>query len=216
MSEPYKRVLLKLSGEAFAEHGKGIDEKRLTDIVRQIADANAQNVEVAVVVGGGNFVRGAQLSHQAIRRITADHMGMMATVLNGLALRDAFESVGVHALLVSALPIPSIAPGIDNRQVHKALKDKQIVIFAGGTGNPFVTTDSAASLRAVEINADLLLKATKVDGVYDSDPQENPNAKRYEHISYDMALEKRLKIMDVAAFSQCKDYNVPIRVFNVF
>ena len=212
-----KRVLLKLSGEALNAPGQfGLGEYEISTMVSQMLIAAQQGVEVAVVIGGGNFLRGAQACGNQLKRITADHMGILATVLNGLALRDAITAKGYSVLLYSALPIPGIVEGVNIRHAQEALSRGTIVIFAGGTGNPFVTTDSAASLRAVEIEADVLLKATKVDGIYDKDPAKHKDAKRFDHLTFDEVLTRRLEVMDIGAFSQCKEHHIPIRIFNLF
>ncbi len=212
-----KRVLLKLSGEALTTPGQfGLDAVQISAMVQQIVAAAKQKVEIAIVVGGGNFLRGATASNTQLTRMTADQMGMLATVLNGLALRDAIVAAGCEVELFSALAITGIAPAIDIRRARKVMAKSRVVIFAGGTGNPFVTTDSTASLRAIEIEADLLLKATKVDGVYDKDPSKYKDAKRFVRLSFDDALERRLAVMDIGAFSQCRDYRIPIRVFDLF
>jgi uridylate kinase len=216
-SLPPRRVLLKLSGEALAEEGQqGIHAGQLSTIAKDIVAAAKAGIEVGVVVGGGNFIRGCQNTANNIQRVTADHMGMLATLLNGLALRDAIEAEGYHATVLSALPVPGIVEGYSARRAIAELASKKVVIFTGGTGNPFVTTDSASSLRSIEINAEVLLKATKVDGIYNADPRRNPEAKRYDFVSYTEALQKELAVMDLAAFCQCRDYNVKIRVFNLF
>ena len=215
--KPPRRVLLKLSGEALAdEQGVGVNHSRLMALAEDVAIAAKNDVEIGIVVGGGNYIRGSQSSEAFLERTTADHMGMLATVMNALVLRDALEANGQHTLVLSAFSVAGIADGFNVRTAIEALSSKKVVIFAGGTGNPFVTTDSAASLRAIEINADVLLKATKVDGIYDADPKRNKNAKRFSALTFSEALDKRLAVMDVAAFSQCRDYNIPIRVFNLF
>ncbi|MDF2529829.1 MAG: pyrH [Gammaproteobacteria bacterium] len=213
----YKRVLLKLSGEAFAgESQQGVSPERLLAVAKDIQEAVTKGVQVAIVVGGGNFLRGASVSNEVISRTTADHMGMLGTILNGLALRDALESINLKTALFSALAVQGVAEGFDYRKAIYSLQQGHIVIFAGGTGNPFVTTDSTASLRAIEINADIILKATKVDGVYTSDPKKDASAKRYDKLTFDEALQKQLAVMDLAAFCQCRDYNIAIQVFNLF
>ena len=217
MSQAVKRVLLKLSGEGFTENGEpGVSTNRLLDLVKQIAAANKQGIEIGVVVGGGNFLRGSQAANKVLARQTADHMGMLATVMNAIVLRDTLLQVGVDAVVFSALEVKGIAPMFDAYQAKKVLSEKRVAIFAGGTGNPFVSTDSAASLRAIEIGADILLKATKVDGIYDADPAKYPNAKLFEHLTYDQALADQLAVMDLVAFWQCREYCIPIRVFNLF
>ena len=216
MSKP-KRFLLKLSGESFADDsGRGLDQARLLNVAGQIKQALTHGIEIAIVVGGGNFLRGATLSNEVITRTTADQMGMLATLLNGLAVSDALNVAGCKTKLYSAMAVQGVADAFDYRRAIASLEAGRVVIFAGGTGNPFVTTDSTASLRAVEINADVLLKATKVDGVYAQDPKQYPDAKRYEQITFQQVLREELAVMDLAAFCQCRDYNVPIRVFDVF
>lgn len=211
-----RRVLLKISGEAFSSGDEVLCAKRLDSIVKDLKEARSKGVEIAIVVGGGNFLRGANASNALLKRITADHMGILATILNGLALRDALDAHHIPVKLFSALSVAGIAPVFDYSLAINALKEKEIVIFAGGTGNPFVTTDSGGSLRAVEIEATVLLKATKVDGVFDKDPNKFKDAKRYTHLSFDEALHKELKVMDLAAFCQCRDYNISVQVFNLF
>lgn len=213
----FKRILLKLSGEALkgnAGESNAVDTEALASIVRQVTDIRRDGVEVALVVGGGNFFRGISGVAHGMMRTTGDFMGMMATVMNGLALRDAFEMEGVPCEIQSALPVEGVAPSVDLRHASHALGDGRIVVFAGGTGHPFFTTDTTAALRACEIGADALLKATKVDGVYSDDPVKDPDAERYEKLSYGEALEKRLGVMDSTAFSLCRDNGIKIVVFN--
>jgi uridylate kinase len=213
----HKRVLLKLSGEAFAgESQQGLSSERLLAVAKDIQEAVKKGVQVAIVVGGGNFLRGATVSNDVITRTTADQMGMLGTILNGLALRDALESISVKTALLSAVAVQGMAEVFDYRKAISYLNQNHVVIFTAGTGNPFVTTDSAASLRAIEINADVILKATKVDGVYTADPKKDPSAKRYDKLSFEEALQKELAVMDLAAFCQCRDYNISIQVFNLF
>jgi len=216
MSKP-KRFLLKLSGESLADDSsRGLDQERLLDVAWQIQAALKQDIEVGIVIGGGNFLRGATLSNKVITRTTADQMGMLATLINGLAISDALNAQGCKAKLYSAVAVQGVADAFDYRRAIASLQAGCVVIFAGGTGNPFVTTDSAASLRAVEISADVLLKATKVDGIYAKDPKKYHDAERYEQVTFQQVLREELAVMDLAAFCQCRDYNVPIRVFNVF
>ena len=210
------RVLLKISGEAFSDGEASLSPVRFDAVVSELLEGVAAGVEIGIVVGGGNFLRGASIESPLLHRVTADQMGILATVLNGLALRDAIEARGGAVELMSALPIEGVVSAFDYRLARKALAKKKIVIFAGGTGNPFVTTDSAASLRAVEIGASVLLKATKVNGIYDKDPQKFSDATLYEHLSFAEVLQKELAVMDLAAFCQCRDYNVAIQVFNLF
>lgn len=213
----YKRILLKLSGEALAGEGSyGIDPVALNTIAEEIREVAEMGVSIGLVVGGGNIFRGSQAAAQGLERVTADHMGMLATVINGLALQNALEGKGILTRLMTAISMEAVAEPYIRRRAVRHLEKGRVVIFAGGTGNPYFTTDSAAALRAVEIQADLLLKATKVDGVYDSDPKTNPGATQFETISYIEALEKGLKVMDATAISLCMENGIPIRVFNLF
>ncbi|MBW5802485.1 UMP kinase [Coxiella endosymbiont of Ornithodoros amblus] len=212
----YRRVLLKMSGEALM--GKGlhaIDPNVLDRMAKDITQVYQLGVQIAIVIGGGNFFRGAALQAAGINRITGDYMGMLATLMNALALRDAFERSNLPIRILSAIPMTGVADAFHRRKAIHHLQQGRVVIFAAGTGNPFVTTDSAASLRGIEINADVVLKATNVDGVYSDDPEKNPQAKLYKHLSYQEALKKELAVMDLAAFCQCRDYNMPLRVFNI-
>ena len=212
----YRRVLLKMSGEALM--GKGtyaIDPTVLDRMVRDILQVHQLGVQVAIVIGGGNFFRGAALSEAGINRITGDYMGMLATMMNALALRDAFERSELPVRVLSAISMSGIADHFSRRKAIHHLMEGRVVIFAAGTGNPLVTTDSAASLRGIEIGADAVLKATNVDGVYSADPVKNPDATFYKHLSYQEALEKELAVMDLAAFCQCRDHDMPLRVFNI-
>ena len=184
-------------------------------LAEEIGELIALKVEVGIVIGGGNLFRGESLSALGIGRITGDHMGMLATLMNALALRDAFERAGYEARIMSAIPMSGIVDHYDRRKAIYHLQSGRIVLFAAGTGNPLVTTDSAASLRAIEIGADLLLKATVVDGVYTSDPRQDPTATKYHKLSYQEALKKELGVMDLGAFSQCRDHNMKLRVFGV-
>ena len=212
----YKRIMLKFSGEALAGTTKyGIDPKVLDRLAGEVGELVTLGVQVGLVIGGGNLFRGETLSAAGIGRITGDHMGMLATLMNSLALRDAFERAGFATRIMSAIPMSGVVDHYDRRKAIYNLAEGRIVIFAAGTGNPLVTTDSAASLRAIEVEADVLLKATNVDGIYDSDPQLNSGAKRYTTLSYQEALEKELGVMDLAAFTQCRDHKMPIRVFNL-
>lgn len=212
----FKRVLLKLSGEALmGEFSYGIDPaviKRLAGEIKELIEAQ---VEVAVVIGGGNIFRGAGLAEGGMDRVTGDHMGMLATVINSLAMQDALEQIGLNSRVMSALKIHDVCEDYIRRRAVRHLEKGRVVIFAAGTGNPFFTTDSAGSLRAVEINADLLLKATKVDGVYDSDPAKNPDAVKYDRVTYDEALQAKLGVMDATALVMCRDYDMPLTVFNM-
>lgn len=213
----YQRILLKLSGEALmGRYDYGIDPDVIARIASEIAHVSKLGVQVAVVIGGGNIFRGAGLAQAGMDRVTADHMGMLATVMNSLALQDALERVGVYCRVMSAVKINQVCEDYIRRRAIRHLEKGRVVVFAAGTGNPYFTTDSAASLRASEINADIMLKATKVDGVYDTDPQKNPNAKMYEEIKYDDAISKKLAVMDATALVLCRDNNIPLRVFNLF
>jgi uridylate kinase len=213
----YKRIVLKLSGEALREKGSrdNISPQIVSSIAEQIRDIHALGTEVAVVVGGGNIWRGLSASHRGMERTTADHMGMLATVINGLALQSALEQLGVETRVQSAIDISDMAEPFIRRRAVAHLERGKVVIFVAGTGNPFFSTDTTAALRASEIGAEIILKATKVDGVYDSDPVENPAAKRYERITFSEALAQRLKVMDSTAFSLCMDNKVPIIVFDM-
>jgi uridylate kinase len=212
----YKRVLVKLSGEALlGEADYGIDPLMLKRVATELVDVAATGVQVAVVLGGGNIFRGAGLARSGMDRVTGDQMGMLATVINSLAMQDAVENLGAQARVMSAIRINEVCEDFIRRRAVRHLEKGRIVIFAAGTGNPFFTTDSAASLRAVEIGADLLLKATKVNGIYSDDPVKNPAAARYERLSYDRVLDDRLAVMDATAIVMCRDNNLPLRVFNL-
>jgi uridylate kinase len=212
----YKRILLKLSGEALmGDLDYGIDPKVINRIAAEISQVKDLGVQIALVIGGGNIFRGAGLSESGMDRVTGDHMGMLATVINSLALQDAMESFDVDARVMSALQIHEVCEDYIKRRAIRHLEKNRIIILAAGTGNPFFTTDTAASLRAIEIGADVLLKATMVDGVYDSDPKKDKNAKLFEKISYDQVLNKKLNIMDATAVVVCRDNNLPLRVFNL-
>ena len=212
----YRRILVKLSGEALmGEADYGIDPAFLKRLATEIGAVRERGVEVAVVIGGGNLFRGAGLARAGMDRVTADQMGMLATVMNSLALQDALESIGVHVRVMSAIRINEVCEDYIRRRAVRHLEKGRVTIFAAGTGNPFFTTDSAASLRAIEIEADLLLKATKVDGIYDSDPVVNPGARRYDRLTYDRVLDERLNVMDATAIVLCRDHRLPLRVFNL-
>jgi uridylate kinase len=218
-TEPrYKRVLLKISGEGFCPPGGfGIHRAELDRVAQEIADVARLGVQVAVVVGGGNFLRGPRFARElGMDMSTADYMGMLATVLNALALHEALERLGFVSRVQSALTISRVCEPFIRLRAIRHLEKGRVVILAAGTGNPHVTTDSAAALRAVEIRAQALLKATKVDGVYDSDPKLNPAARRYEHVTYDQVIDGRLKVMDVSAVDLCQQHHIPIVVFNLF
>ena len=214
----YRRILLKLSGEAFQNRrdGSSLDFDTFTSMARQLKDVRAMGVEIAIVVGGGNIFRGLPGEGCGIDRTTGDSMGMLATVINSLALQSALEREGLYTRVMSAIAMPAVAEPFIRRRAVRHLEKGRIVIFGAGTGNPFFTTDTAAALRASEIEADALLKATKVDGIYTDDPKKNPKAKRYHTITYREALEKRLRIMDAAAFSLCSENRIPIVVFDFF
>lgn len=212
----YRRVLLKLSGEALmGELEYGIEPRVIQRIAKEIAAALETGVEIAIVIGGGNIFRGAGLARDGMDRVTGDHMGMLATVMNALAIQDALESLQVYARVMSALQINEVCEDYIRRRAVRHLEKGRVVILAAGIGNPFFTTDTAASLRAIEIGADVLLKATKVDGVYDADPMTNPDAKRYDAVTYDQLLTDKLLIMDATAIVMCRDNNLPLRVFDL-
>ena len=213
----YKRILLKLSGEALmGQFDYGIDPEVLSRVAEEIIELTKLDVQVAVVIGGGNIFRGAGLAEGGMDRVTGDHMGMLATVINCLALQDAIERSGAYCRVMSAIKINQVCEDYIRRRAVRHLEKGRVVVFAAGTGNPFFTTDSAASLRAVEINAELMLKATKVDGVYDADPVKNPNATLYKNLSYDQLLTDKLNVMDATAMVMCRDNSIPLRVFNMF
>jgi uridylate kinase len=213
----YRRVLLKLSGEALmGSCAHGIEPEVIQRIAAEIQVVNASGVQLALVIGGGNLIRGAGMASRGMDRVTADHMGMLATIINALALQDALEKAGASCRVMSALKINQVCePYIRGRAVRH-LEKRRVVVFAAGTGNPFFTTDSAASLRAIEIDADIMLKATKVNGVYSADPVTDREAVLFERISFDEALERRLGVMDTTALVLCSEHNMPIRVFNIF
>ena len=213
----YQRILLKLSGEALlGEEDYGIDPKIIHRIATEIREVIRQGIQVAVVIGGGNIFRGAGLAQSGIDRVTGDHMGMLATVMNSLALQDALERVGAFARVMSAISVHDVCEDYIRRRAIRHLETGRVVVCAGGTGNPFFTTDTAAALRAIEIGADILLKATKVDGVYSADPRKDSNAELYERLGYDRVIESKLGVMDANAIVLCRDQRMPIRVFNVF
>ena len=211
-----KRILLKLSGEALLGGvDYGIDPEVINRIAGELRDVRELGVQVAVVIGGGNIFRGAGLAQAGMDRVTGDNMGMLATVINSLALQDALEKLGVHARVMSAIRINDVCEDYIRRRAIRHLEKSRVVILAAGTGNPFFTTDTAASLRAIEINADLLLKATKVNGVFSADPKKVPDAEQYPSLTYDQVLDKRLGVMDATAVVMCRDNDLPLRVFNV-
>ncbi|MCP5050583.1 MAG: UMP kinase [bacterium] len=212
----YQRILLKLSGESLkGDRPFGISEEIITDIAAQIREIHQLGVQVAIVSGGGNFFRGVRSNTLGIDRVSADYMGMLATVINGIALRDVLEKEGLHARLVSALEIKAVAEPFIRRRAVGHLEKGRIVIFSSGTGNPFFTTDTAAALRAIEVKADILLKATMVSGVYSDDPKKVKNTVRYDHISYQEVLTRELKILDSTAVTLCKENNLPIKIFDI-
>ncbi|MFM7284182.1 MAG: UMP kinase [Betaproteobacteria bacterium] len=216
MTSP-KRILLKLSGEALmGEDPYGINRQTIDSIVKEIAQVTALGVEVAVVIGGGNIFRGVALGASGMDRATADYMGMIATVMNALALQDAMRRAGLVARVQSALRIDQVVEPYIRPKAIRYLEEGKIVVFAAGTGNPFFTTDTAAALRGAEVGAEIVLKATKVDGVYTSDPAKDPQAKRYEAVTFDEAISRNLKVMDATAFALCRDQKLPIRVFSIF
>jgi uridylate kinase len=212
----YRRVLLKLSGEALmGSQSFGIDERVVATIADEIRDVHALGVQVSVVVGGGNIIRGLAASHRGIDRVTGDYMGMLATVINALALQDAMEKRGVPTRVQTAIDIREVAEPFIRRRAMRHLEKNRAVIFAAGTGNPYFTTDSAAALRANEVHAEILLKATKVDGLYTADPEKDPHAVLLPEVTYQEVLEKDLKVMDTAAISLCRDNGIPIAIFNM-
>jgi len=213
----YKRILLKLSGEALMGRGThGIDPEVMLRLAGEIHAVARQGVQLGLVIGGGNILRGAGLASQGMNRVSGDHMGMLATVINALAMQDAIEKTGSACSVMSALTIEQVCEPYSSRQAIQYLQQGRVVIFAAGTGNPFFTTDSAASLRAIEIGADIMLKATKVDGVYTADPVTDPDATLYSRISYDEAIARKLGVMDATALVLCSEHNMPLRVFNIF
>ncbi|MFT6552132.1 MAG: uridylate kinase [Zhongshania marina] len=210
----YKRILLKLSGEALmGSLGFGIDPKVLDRMALEVGQLVGIGVQVGLVVGGGNLFRGAALQTAGLDRVTGDHMGMLATVMNALALRDALERSNIKSSVMSSIPMSGVVDHYDRRKAIRLLSRGEVVIFAAGTGNPFFTTDSAACLRGIEVDADLVLKATKVDGVYSADPMRDPDAVKYDYLSYDEVLDKKLEVMDLTAICLCRDHNMPLRVF---
>ena len=212
----YKRILLKLSGEALmGEKQFGIDNKRLMQYAKDIQEISEMNVEICIVIGGGNIFRGVQAEKGGMDRTQGDYMGMLATMINSMALQSALESIGLITRLQSAIEMKQIAEPYIKRKAVRHLEKGRIVIFGAGTGNPFFTTDSAASLRAVEIESDVILKGTRVDGVYDSDPEKNSNALKFDTLTFDQAYDKQLKIMDMTAFTLCKENEIPVVVFDM-
>ncbi|GGK07043.1 UMP kinase [Luteimonas terricola] len=212
----YRRILLKLSGEALmGDEDYGIDPKVIHRLAEEIIEAQAAGAEIALVIGGGNIFRGAGLAAGGMDRVTGDQMGMLATVINALAMQDALEKLGAKVRVMSAIKINDVCEDYIRRRAIRHLEKGRITIFAAGTGNPFFTTDSGAALRSIEIGADLLLKATKVDGVYDSDPKKNPDATRFDRLTYDEVIGRNLQVMDTAAFALCRDSDMPLRIFDM-
>jgi len=212
----FDRILLKLSGEALTGNADfGIDPKVLDRMAMEIGQLVEIGVQVGLVIGGGNLFRGAALSAAGMERVTGDHMGMLATVMNALAMRDALERASISTRVMSAIPMSGVVEHYDRRTAIRHLKDGDVVIFSAGTGNPFFTTDSSACLRGIEINADLVLKATKVDGVYSADPVIDPTAEKYDRLTFDEVLDKKLGVMDLTAICLSRDHNLPVRVFNM-
>lgn len=217
MAPVYRRILLKLSGEALMGPGAyGIHKETIDAIVAQIQEVHALGVEIAIVIGGGNIFRGVSPAAIGIDRATADYMGMLATVMNALALKDAMTQCGMSARVQSALPMQQVAEPYIRNKALQYLEDKKVVIFAAGTGNPFFTTDTAAALRGMEMGVDVMIKATKVDGVYTADPNKNPNATRYQKISFNEAINQDLKVMDATALALCRDNKLAIKVLSIF
>ena len=213
---PYKRVLLKISGEALQSKDFGVSPQSVLDISKRIKEINDLGVELSIVVGGGNIIRGITASEGGIERSTADYMGMLATVINAMALQNAMEDLGVQTRVLSAISLDKLAEPYIRRRALRHLEKGRVIIFAGGTGNPYFSTDTAAVLRAIEIKADILLKATKVDGVYDADPMKEPRATKFDTLSYIDVLKRKLKVMDSTAVSLCMDNDLPIIVFNLW
>ncbi len=212
----YKRILLKLSGEALmGAEPYGIDPKVIHRLAKEIVELRQAGIEVGVVIGGGNIFRGAGLAEGGMDRVTGDQMGMLATVMNALAMQDALEKHGGYARVMSAIKINEVCEDFIRRRAIRHIEKGRIAVFAAGTGNPFFTTDSAAALRAVEIDADVMLKATKVDGVYTADPKKDKSAKRYEHLTYDEVIERKLNVMDTAAIALCRDHGMPMRIYDM-
>lgn len=212
----YKRILLKLSGEELmGEEGFGIDPKVLDRMALEIGQLVGIGVQVGLVIGGGNLFRGAALNAAGMDRVTGDHMGMLATVMNALAMRDALERTNISSHVMSSIPMSGVVEHYDRRRAIRYLKEGDVVIFAAGTGNPFFTTDSAACLRGIEIDANVVLKATKVDGVYSADPKLEPKAELFQHLTYDEVLDKKLEVMDLTAICLCREHSMPLRVFRM-
>lgn len=213
----YKRIIIKISGEALSgKGGSGLDKQSLLWLVDEIKELVKLKIEIGIVIGGGNIIRGSVLSQSGIDRITADYAGMLATVINALILQDLLEKENINTRVHSSINMVGLVEPYVRRRANQQLSNSFVIIFAAGTGNPFFTTDTAASLRAVELNADVIIKGTKVDGVYSSDPEKDKNAKKYEKLTYLQVLEKRLKVMDSTAISLCMDNNIPILILNLF
>lgn len=216
MTPAFRRILLKLSGEALAGEGSfGISPTVIRTIAEEIRDVHALGVEIGIVIGGGNVIRGVAAASQGMDRASADYMGMLASIINGLALQDSLEKIGLSTRVLSALEIPAVAELYIRRRAMRHMEKGRVVIFAGGTGNPYFSTDTAAALRAAEIHAEVVLKATKVDGVYSADPEKDENARRYERLSYMEVLQKSLAFMDQAAIALCRENDLPIIVFDM-
>ena len=212
----FRRILLKLSGEALmGDADYGIHPTVILRLAEEVRDVRDLGVQIGLVIGGGNIFRGAGLAVSGMDRVTADHMGMLATIMNALALQDALERLGVYVRIMSGLSVNEVCEDYIRRRAVRHLEKGRVCIFAAGTGNPFFTTDTAASLRAIEMGAELLLKATKVDGVYSADPKKNPKAKRYTHLTFDQVLSDKLMVMDATAIVMCRDNNIPLRVFDL-
>mgnify|MGYP002700356991 FL=1 len=212
----YKRILLKLSGESLMGNGEyGIDSKMLSKYANDISSIVTKNIEVAVVIGGGNIYRGIQSEGAGFDRVQGDHMGMLATIINGMALQSALESINIETRLLTAIRMEQVAEPYIRRKAMRHLQKGRVVIFGGGTGNPYFTTDTAATLRAIEIEADIILKGTRVDGIYTDDPEKVSTAKKFNTITFSEVLEKKLNIMDLTAFTLCQENNLPIKVFNM-
>jgi uridylate kinase len=213
---PFQRILLKLSGEALlGKEDFGIDPEVLSRMADELSEVAALGVQIGVVIGGGNIFRGQGLARAGMDRVTGDHMGMLATLINSLAFQDALERVDIKVRVMSGLQINEVCEDYIRRRAVRHLEKGRVIIFGAGMGNPYFTTDTAASLRAIEISADILIKATRVDGVYDSDPEKNPDAKRYEQLTYDDVIDKRLNVMDTTAIVMCRDNNLPVRVIDL-
>lgn len=212
----YSRVMLKLSGEALGGNaGNGLDQDAIQAIAGEIRDVAAAGIELAIVVGGGNFLRGAMTANMGVERGTADYMGMLATIINGMALQSAVEAMGYSTRVLSAIDSQQVAEPYIRRRAQRHMEKGRVIILVGGTGNPYFTTDTAAALRATELGCDVLLKATKVDGIYSADPIQNPDAEKYESLTFKDALNRDLKVMDATAFTLCRENNLPIKVFSL-